>query len=45
MYIIKKLMINGKKQIVKKCTSEREAISELEKIYTLTETFYITKEN
>jgi hypothetical protein len=43
VYEIKKLLSNGKKQVVKICDSEREAIAELEKIFTLTDIFYISE--
>ena len=40
---IKKLLSNGKKQVLKVCNSEREAVAELEKMFTLTDTFYISE--
>jgi hypothetical protein len=43
VYEIKKLLSNGKKQVLKVCTSEREAVAELEKIFTLTDIFYISE--
>ena len=42
-YEIKKLLSNGKKQVLRTCASEREAITELEKIFTLTDIFYISE--
>ena len=41
VFEIKKLMTNGKKQVIKICDSEREAVTELEKIFTTNERFYI----
>ena len=41
VFEIKKLMTNGKKQVIKICDSEREAIAELEKIFNIKDTFYI----
>ena len=38
---IKKLLSNGKKQVLKVCDSEREAIKELEKIFNIKDTFYV----
>ena len=38
---IKKLLSNGKKQVLKVCDSEREAITELEKIFNIKDTFYV----
>lgn len=43
VFEIKKLLLNGKKQVLRICDSEREALNELEKIFTLTDTFYITE--
>ncbi len=42
-YEIKKLLSNGKKQVLKVCTSEREAVAELEKIFNIKDTFYISE--
>lgn len=43
VFEIKKLLSNGKKQVLRTCDSEREAFKELEKIFTLTEKFYISE--
>lgn len=44
VFIIKRLMRDGKKQALRTCETEREAIAELEKIFTTTEKFYICEE-
>ena len=41
VYEIKKLLSNGTKQVLKVCISEREAIKELEKVFSIKDIFYI----
>lgn len=43
VYEVKKLLPNGKKQVLRICDSEREAIAELEKIFNIFDTFYISE--
>lgn len=43
VFEIKKLLVNGKKQVLRICDSENEAVKELEKVFNLTDTFYITE--
>lgn len=44
IFIVKKLMKDGKKQALRTCETEREAIAELEKIFNIIENFYICEE-